>query len=50
MTSDVLNYLAGQGVSGAPVQSQVDLANLAAQGGAANYNALLDTLATAQAV
>lgn len=49
MTSDVLNYLAGQGVSGAPVQSQVDLANLAAQGGAANYNALLDTLATAQA-
>lgn len=48
MTSDVLNYLAGQGVSGAPVQSQVDLANLAAQGGAANYNALLNTLQAAQ--
>jgi hypothetical protein len=45
MTSDLLQYLAGQGVSGAPVQSQVDLANLAAQGGASNYNQLLNVLA-----
>lgn len=44
MTSDVMQYLAGQGVSGAPVQSQVDLANLAAQGGASNYNQLLNVL------
>ena len=28
MTSDIMQYLAGQGVSGAPVQAQVDLANL----------------------
>lgn len=45
MTSDVMQYLAGQGVSGAPVQSQVDLANLGAQGGASNYNQLLNVLA-----
>jgi hypothetical protein len=45
MTSDVMQYLAGQGVSGAPVQTQVDLANLAAQGGASNYNQLLNVLA-----
>jgi hypothetical protein len=44
MTSDIMQYLAGQGVSGAPVQAQVDLANLAAQGGASNYNQLLDVL------
>lgn len=45
MTSDIMQYLAGQGVSGAPVQAQVDLANLAAQGGASNYNQLLNVLA-----
>jgi hypothetical protein len=45
MTSDVMQYLAGQGVSGAPVQAQVDLANLGAQGGASNYNQLLNVLA-----
>ena len=45
MTSDVMQYLAGQGVSGAPVQAQVDLANLVAQGGASNYNQLLNVLA-----
>lgn len=48
MTSDVMQYLAGQGVSGEPVQTQVDLANLAAQGGASNYNQLLDVLNAAQ--
>jgi len=45
MTSDVMQYLAGQGVSAAPVQAQVDLANLGAQGGASNYNQLLNVLA-----
>ena len=45
MTSDIMQYLAGQGVSGAPVQAQVDLANLGAQGGASNYNQLLNVLA-----
>jgi hypothetical protein len=40
-----MQYLAGKGVSGAPVQAQVDLANLGAQGGASNYNQLLNVLA-----
>jgi len=46
--NDLAQYMAGQGVSTAPVEPTITALQQAAQGGAANYNELLNTLARLQ--
>ena len=47
--NDLAAYMRGQGVSTTPVEPTIAALNAAAQGGAQNYNQLLNTLAAAQA-
>lgn len=46
--NDLAQYMAGQGVPTAPVEPTITALQQAAQGGAANYNELLNTLAKLQ--
>lgn len=46
--NDLAQYMAGQGVSTAPVEPTITALQQAAQGGAQNYNELLNTLAKLQ--